>query len=178
MKEALKNLVFILVVIGAAFLITRFVAMRAVVDGSSMEPTLYHKESLILDKIHYRFHEPDRFDIVVIVGISDDDQAKKPYFIKRIIGLPGETVQIKDGSVCINGEVLSQDHYARDKITENAGMFEEPYTLDEGEYLVLGDNRQHSRDSRDPLLGPVPRDNIIGTTSIRIWPPSRWGKVE
>ena len=111
------------------FLIIHFVGQRTVVNGVSMQPTLSDGDNLIVDKLSYRFHDPDRFDIIVF------PQEDGRYFIKRIIGLPGETVQILDGSVYINGEKL-EEHYGNE-VMEEAGIAAEPVTLGVDEYLCL-----------------------------------------
>jgi signal peptidase I len=126
-------------------------------------------DNLIVDKLSYRFSEPERFDIVVFPY----QYQEKTYYIKRIIGMPGETVQIKDGMVYIDGEML-QESYGKE-VMEYAGVASEPVELGEDEYFVLGDNRNNSSDSRDPSVGNVYRDQIIGKAFIRIWPLNQFG---
>ena len=118
-----------------------------------MEPTLQHGDNLIVDKISYRFREPKRYEIIVFPYAYKENT----YYIKRIIGLPGETIQVIDGQVYINGEVLADEHYGKEVMLD-PGIAGEPITLGADEYFVLGDNRNHSSDSRDPSVGVLQRE--------------------
>ncbi len=177
MKTIVQNILYILAAVLLAFLITRFVGMRAVVSGSSMVPTLEDRDNLIVEKLSYRFHDPKRFDIIICPGVADVDGVRRDRYIKRIIGLPGETIRIEDGKVLINGEALAGDTFCNEDYIDDPGMLIEPYTLEEDEYFVMGDNRNNSRDSRDPLLGPLKKDELIGKVWIRIWPFDQFGSV-
>ena len=168
----IKNILILLGLVFIVLLINRFVAMRCVVDGSSMEPTFYDRDQLITDRISYRFHEPARNDIIVFPGIAGED-GRRPYYVKRIIGLPGEEICIREGKVWINGSPLQEISEELAGGTEEAGMAEDPYVIPDGSYFVLGDNRNRSRDSRDPLLGPVKKEDITGRVLAQIWPPKR-----
>ena len=118
-----------------------------------------------MDKISYRFHAPERFDIIVFPFQQEEDT----YYIKRIIGLPGETVQIDEaGSIFIDGEVL-EESYGREVMLDQ-GQAAVSIELGEDEYFVLGDNRNASSDSRDPRVGVVHRKDIIGRAWLRIYP--------
>ena len=136
------------------------------VQGASMEPNFFDGDYLIVDEISYRFEEPQRGDVVIFKYPLDPSQ----FFIKRIIGLPGETVRIEDGRVFIFGGqtkekiILNESDYLKESYT--AGNFE--VALKDGEYFVLGDNRGASSDSRK--WGPLPRKFIIGKAWIRAWP--------
>ena len=155
-----------------AFLIITFVAQSFVVEGSSMEETLQHGERLIVNKLVYRFSEPDRGEIVVFTPQGAEDNR----YIKRIIGLPGDTVYIQDGEVFVNGEPLEED-YIKEEMREvgESGPFEIP----EDSYFVLGDNRNHSADSRFPnLVGYVDEDNIHGRALWVFWPPTEMRLVD
>ena len=174
-KELLDTIIYIAVVCLVVFLILHFVGQRTVVRGDSMEPTLTNGENLIMDKISYRFSDPKRFDIIIFPG--PEEYGEHPYYIKRVIGLPGETVQIKDGLVYIDGRQLSEDVYGITDYIEEAHDAEKPIALKEDEYFCLGDNRPVSYDSRYPEVGPVERSEIIGKVWIRIWPFSKFGKV-
>ena len=138
-----------------------------------MNPTLENGDNLITDKISYRFSDPKRYDIVVF---PFEDENGKRNFIKRIIGLPGETVQIKDGEVYINGELLGET-YGKEKM-DYAGRASEPITLGDDEYFVLGDNRNNSKDSRYEDVGNISRDRLIGRAFFRIWPLSDFGLLK
>ncbi|MCD7737087.1 MAG: signal peptidase I [Lachnospiraceae bacterium] len=164
-KEILSWIFYIAFVIVATWLILHFVGQRTVVDGSSMNNTLIDGDNLIVEKLSYRFGDPERFDIIVFQPYEDSSE----YYIKRIIGLPGETVRIDDeGNIYINGELLEED-YGKETI-ENPGRAEEEITLGEDEYFVLGDNRNNSTDSRTERVGNVSRDSIVGKAWVRIWP--------
>ena len=162
-------LVYILIIIGLTYLIITFVGQRTRVSGSSMETTLSDGDNLIVDKLSYRFKEPKRFDIIVFPYKHEANT----YYIKRIIGLPGETVQVIDGYVYIDGELLASDIYG----AESADMAAEPILLGEDEYFVLGDNRNHSSDSRDPSVGVLNREDLIGRAWVRIYPFQKMGVI-
>lgn len=171
MKELMGWVVYILLIVAATGLLVTFVAQRTRVSGSSMETTLSDNDQLIVDKISYRFSDPDRYDIVVFPYKYE----KNTYFIKRIIGLPGDTVQVLDGFVYINGELLDE-HYGTE-IMLDPGIAAEPLTLGEDEYFVLGDNRNNSKDSRSDSVGILKRKDLIGKAWIQIWPLSEFGVI-
>lgn len=130
------------------------------VKGASMEPTFFDHEYLVIDEISYRFKEPIRGDIIVFRYPRDPKQ----YFIKRIVALPGETVQVTGGQVFINGEELQEVYLEAETNTVGEMLV----TLQPDEYFVLGDNRSFSLDSRS--FGPLPRQYIVGKTWVRGWP--------
>lgn len=148
-----------------------FIGERTKVIGSSMEPKLQDGNQVILDKITYRFQKPKRFEIVVFPG----PEGEKQFYVKRIIGLPGETVEITRGKVYINGQEISVD-YAKDHITPN-GDLTKAVVLGKDEYFVMGDNRNNSRDSRYLEVGPVKRSEIIGRVIFRIYPWKQAGRI-
>lgn len=172
MRELLGWLFYILIIIGLTYLIIAYVGQRTRVSGSSMETTLSDGDNLIVDKLSYRFQDPKRFDIVVFPYKYEENT----YYIKRIIGLPGDTVQVKDGYTYINGELLESDIYGAEVMIE-AGTASEPITLGEEEYFVLGDNRNHSLDSRDPSVGILKREDLIGRAWVRIYPFDKMGVI-
>ncbi|MDO4344774.1 MAG: signal peptidase I [Eubacteriales bacterium] len=170
-KEILSWIGCFAVAIAAALFIVTFIGQRVRVDGRSMESTLQDGDNLICDKISYRFSDPERFDIVIIYP---EENNKKDKWIKRIIGLPGEEVRIDtDGTIYIDGEKL-EENYGKEVI-EDPGMAIEPIQLGEDEYWVMGDNRNHSSDSR--VIGPVTKDRILGKAFIRIYPFSKFGFI-
>ena len=175
MKEMIKELagwlLYIVLIIAFTWFVVTFVGQRTEVSGSSMETTLSDKDQLIVDKMTYRFRDPKRYDIVVFPYQYQDNT----YYIKRIIGLPGETVQILSGMVYIDGMRLDE-HYGNE-IMENPGIAEEPLTLGEDEYFVLGDNRNNSSDSRASDVGLIHRKDLIGRAWIRVWPLSQIGVI-
>lgn len=173
LKEILSTSLYILFVLCAVYLVIHFVGQRTQVLGSSMEPKLSSDDNLIVDKISYRFHDPERFDIIVFPFRYEDNT----FYIKRIIGLPGETVQIDgEGNILINGEVL-QEGYGKEVI-DNPGRAYEEIQLADNEYFVMGDNRNSSMDSRDPSVGNITREEIIGRAWLRIWPLNKFGLIK
>lgn len=172
LREIIGFLVYVAVVVGITYLIITFVGQRTYVSGSSMENTLSDGDNLIVDKVTYRFSDPKRFDIIVFPFRYEE----KTYYIKRIIGLPGETVEIQDGNIYIDGEILNES-YGRE-VMKSAGLAADPVTLGEDEYFVLGDNRNDSMDSRDPSVGKIHRDEIIGRAWVRIWPLNKFGVLK
>ena len=175
-SEVLGTILYILVICAIVFLVLKFVGQRTVVRGSSMEPTLSDGQNLIMDKLSYHFHDPERFDIVIFPG--PEEGGEHPYYIKRIIGMPGETVQIKDGKVYINDKQLKEDVYGIVDHIDDPGSADKPIKLGKNEYFCLGDNRLDSYDSRYPEVGPVTRKEFVGKVFIRIFPFNLFGKVE
>lgn len=175
-KEIISTVLYFVGVLVVALLIVKFVVQRTAVEGQSMEPTLYNGQNLMVDKVSYRFREPKRFEVIVLKPYDGDN---KTLYIKRIIGLPGETVQIQsDGTILINGEKLVES-YGKEVIkSTERGRAAEPVTLGENEYFVVGDNRNNSLDSRDARVGNVPKSRIIGRAWIRIWPLNKFGAFE
>lgn len=172
-RELLGWIMYILIIVALTYLIITYVGQRTSVKGQSMETTLQNGDQLIVEKLSYRFHDPERFDIIVFPYQYEEDT----YYIKRIIGLPGETVQVKDGYVYINGELLESDIYGAE-VMEFGGIASEPVILGEDEYFVLGDNRNHSSDSRDPSVGVLTRDDLIGRAWVRIYPFKTMGVIK
>lgn len=175
MKEMISTLLYLLCVLCLTWAVIAFVGQRTEVDGQSMEPMLSDGDNLIVDKITYRFRDPERFDIIVFPFKYKEDT----FYIKRIIGLPGETVQIdEEGKIYIDGEIL-EENYGREIIQSNTiGIAGEPILLGEDEYFVLGDNRNSSMDSRTEVVGNIKREEIIGRAWIRIWPLSDAGVLK
>ena len=175
MRELLNTAIYLLCVLGAVWLVITFVGQRTEVEGASMENTLHNGDNLIVDKLSYRFHDPERFDIIVFPFQFQDNT----YYIKRIIGLPGETVQIMDdGSIYINGEKLEENYGMEVIKPETIGRAAEPIELGDDEYFVMGDNRNNSSDSRTDMVGNITRENIIGKAWLRIWPVSDFGVLQ
>ena len=173
LKEILSTSLYILFVLCAVYLVIHFVGQRTQVLGSSMEPKLSSEDNLIVDKISYRFRDPERYDIIVFPYRYEDNT----FYIKRIIGLPGETVKIDDeGNILIDGEVLAEG-YGKEVI-RNPGRAYEEIQLADNEYFVMGDNRNNSTDSRDPSVGNITREEIIGRAWLRIWPFNKFGLIK
>ncbi len=142
-----------------------FVGISVSVVGSSMEPTLYNGEEVLINRVIYQFSAPARGDVIAFHPNGD---ANTHLYVKRIVGLPGETLQIKQGSVYINGEM-----YAMDTKTNDPGMAVDPITLGDDEYFVMGDNRENSEDSRSANIGNVSRAMIEG----KVWYHMKYGNI-
>ena len=166
------TLLYLLVIVLLTWVIVTFVGQRTKVDGHSMEPTLSDGDNLIVDKLSYRFRDPERYDIIVFPY----QHAENTYYIKRIIGLPGETVQVIDGYMYINGKKLDE-HYGAE-VMEDPGIAAEPIKLGDDEYFVLRDNRNHSSDSRVASVGVLTRDMLIGRAWVRIYPFNKIGVIK
>ncbi len=151
-----------------ALLINVFVGQATRVDGQSMEPSLHTNQRLVVEKLSYRFHGPERFDVVVLKVVSQANEL----LIKRVIGLPGETVEVKDGKVYIDGKPLDEPFLAGDTRPGRHGRVVVPPL----HVYVMGDNRDHSNDSRS--FGPVAIDNIVGRAWISYWPLEDLGPIE
>ncbi|GAB4506528.1 MAG: signal peptidase I [Anaerolineales bacterium] len=150
------------------FLLLQLVVRNFRIQGDSMLPTLETGQFVLVERVSYRFSEPQRGDIVVF----EYPRAPQEDFVKRIIGLPGETVEITGGQVYINGNLLAESYvHGQPTLTYRPVNI----TLGQDEYFVMGDNRAASSDSR--TWGPLPRQNIIGRAWLSYWPPSRWGLI-
>ena len=165
---------YILIVIGICWAVLTYVGQRTEVSGESMSNTLHSGDTLWIDKLEYEFGSPKRFDVVVFPY----EEEKDTFYIKRIIGLPGETVYIdEEGTIYINDEPLEGDKYGREPIAEDKrGVASEEVTLGDDEYFVLGDNRNNSRDSRFEDVGNIHKDVIIGRAVFRFT--GGLGKIE
>ena len=173
-KSIIYDLIFYAVlIVVCVYVLPNFVIQRTIVDGASMENTLHNGEQLYVEKVSYHFDALDRFDIIVFYPYGRENEE---YYVKRIIGLPGETVQIIGSKIYINGEVL-EENYGKEPIND-PGRAEEPITLGDDEYFVLGDNRNISKDSRTEEVGNVAKENIGGKVVLRIAPLSKFGTVK
>ena len=173
LKKVLGASLYFLAVLTAVFIVVHFIGQRTSVDGSSMEPTLTDGDSLIIDKLSYLKNGPKRFDVIVFPYEYSSDT----YYIKRVIGLPNETVKIdENGVIYINGEEL-KENYGKDRI-EDPGLASTEIMLNKNEYFVLGDNRNDSADSRFSSVGNIRREIIVGKAWMRVWPLNRLGLVK
>lgn len=153
--------------------IRHFVAEARYIPSGSMEPTLQINDRLVVEKISYYFNPPERGDIVVFWPpdrLTPPGQ-RRDAFIKRIIGLPGDVVEVREGNVFVNGEMLDEDYIKAPPDYEWG-----PEQVPESAFLVLGDNRNSSYDSHS--WGFVPEENLIGKAMVRFWPPSRIGWLD
>jgi signal peptidase I len=147
------------------FVVINTLTGRFRIEGPSMNPTLHENQYLVINKVVYRFHPPRRGDIVVFHHPRDPDRD----LIKRVVGLPGEKVEIRQGQVYINGVPLQEPY-----VLHPGSRFVE-YQLGPDDFFVLGDNRPNSDDSRN--WGPLKEDQIVGKAWISYWPPAYWGGV-
>ncbi len=161
---AFETIKVVLISLAIILPIRYFLIQPFYVEGASMEPNFYSKEYLIVDEISYRFHPPQRGEVVVLRNPQNLSQ----FYIKRIIGLPGERIKMLNGTVYINDTELKETYLSSVYATQ-ASMPEQ--TLAQGEYFVMGDNRANSLDSR--ILGPVPANDLIGRVWVRGWPFTR-----
>lgn len=170
-KELLSLIIYIGIVVLICYFILNFVGCRSKVDGSSMNPTLEDKDNLWVDKLSYTFGDPKRFDIIIF------NYDENTTYVKRVIGLPGETVRIdQNGNIFINGKLL-KENYGKETILNNGRAGSEVY-LGSDEYFVLGDNRNNSIDSRWSDVGNVSREDIVGKVVLRIYPFKKFGLIK
>lgn len=145
-----------------AYILITYVAQSTVMPGESMKPTIKDGEKVLIHKMTYRFSSPKRYDVVVFESTKNNNSH---FYIKRIIGLPGETVQIKDGAVYIDDAQLADAPFDDEIVT--AGIVEEAITLNKDEYFVMGDNVNNSEDSRSANIGNINRTNIVGKLKVK-----------
>lgn len=162
LREVLETLVLIFLV----YTLVNLASVRFYIEGPSMQPSFWAGQFLIVSRAHYLFSEPARGEIVVFDPPGDDNQPDDPLLIKRLIGLPGETVELREQQVYINGVRLDEPYL--NEPCEPARCRDNIWELGPNEYFFMGDNRNNSRDSR--VFGPVTRDRIIGEAIIRYWP--------
>ena len=161
LSDTIKYIIFIVVILVIAVCV---VGLQQIV-GPSMTPTLRNGDIVILDKLSYRFSEIKRDDIVALY------YADTKFLVKRVVGLPGETVEFKDNKLYINGKYYEEKYLGDDIVTDNFSLEELNYTtIPDDMYLVLGDNRGDSMDSRDSDVGLIPKKDIYGKVRFKIWP--------
>lgn len=156
-KDIFEVIVGGLIAIFLAFVLVFSVGMRTSVVGDSMEPMLYNGQEILMNRVIYRLSSPKRGDVIVFLPNGNQNSH---YYVKRVVGLPGETIQIKDGNVYVNDVLLEEDEVFDNMI--DAGIAQNELLLASDEFFVLGDNRNSSEDSRSGNVGPVRKDNIIG----------------
>lgn len=165
--------VYVAALFFAAFIVPKYLLQRTIVIGDSMESTLQDQDNVWVEKVSYHFDKLKRFDVIVFYPFGKEN---KEYYIKRVVGLPGETIQITQDTIYINGEPI-EENYGKDPMVYS-GTVKEPLTLADDEYFVLGDNRTISLDSRYSNVGPVKKKNIGGKVFLRIWPFSKFGTFD
>ncbi len=170
-KPLIKKIIFeliiwiveIAVVISLAYFLVNYAIERTTMIGDSMKTTLQDQDKLLINKFSYKFSDPKRYDVIVF---KQSDNEHSYFNIKRIIGLPGETLQIENDNIYIDGEVITEPIVT--ETIKNSGLAAEEILLDENEYFVLGDNRNNSEDSRFANIGNILYDDIIGKAWIRV----------
>jgi signal peptidase I len=164
-SHLLREIVETVLLTVAIFLLVNAATGRFRIEGASMEPNLHDSEYVLIDKVSYRLHAPERGDVIVF-----ERQGNERDYIKRIIGLPGDTVQVAGGQVRVNGIALDEPYL--NQATHNDMPAQR---VEEGRYFVMGDNRNNSSDSR--VFGSIPVNDIIGRAWLVYWPPSDWATV-
>lgn len=172
----IEAIVWICIACICMFVVPKYVMQRTVVSGNSMQNTLHNNDNLIVEKVSRYFKDFDRFDIIIFFPEHLPEYNGDEYYVKRVIGLPGETIQIIGSDIYINGEIL-EENYGKDPI-EMAGIAANPIKLGKNEYFVLGDNRGASQDSRYPEVGVVHKSSIEGKAILRIWPLNKFGLLK
>lgn len=166
--DGLEGIIFV----GSLYIVVYiYLFMPTSVIGSSMEPNLHNRDRLIVDKVSYRFKQPERGDIVVIKSPKNPDID----YIKRLVGLSGDTILIKEGKVFINGVLLPEDFVTSATNVWDQGYIREnqPFIVPNDYVFVMGDNRERSSDSRE--FGPIPISSIVGQVPLRYYPPDKFG---
>jgi len=166
MKSFFREIIITSVLALAIFFLLRFTIDTVIILGISMEPSFHSGQRILVSKVVYRIHEPERGDVIVFKPANGE----RGEFIKRIIAQPGDTVEVKDGAVYVNGTELKEPYI---KNPPNYHLPEQE--IPANHYFVLGDNRNKSNDSHSGWV--VPRQNIVGKAWISIWPPPKWGLV-
>jgi signal peptidase I len=163
-SNLLREIIETVLLTAIIFLIVNTATGRFRIEGQSMEPNLHDGEYVLIDKVSYALHPPERGDVIVFVRPGEKD------YIKRVIGLPGDTVEVRGGQVIVNGIVLDEPYLNQPMNTNVTARQVEP-----GHYFVMGDNRNNSSDSRS--FGPIPANSIVGRAWLVYWPPADWSAV-
>ncbi|MFQ6121780.1 MAG: signal peptidase I [Dehalococcoidales bacterium] len=166
MKTFFREIVITTILAVAVFFLLQATVQTFVVVGASMEPNFHNGQRLLVNKAVYYLHQPERGDVIIFRSINP----RQPDYIKRAIALPGDTVEVKEGIVYVNGSQLNEPY-----IKSPPSYTLEQQKIPENKYFVLGDNRNNSDDSHNGWL--VPHQNIIGKAWLSIWPPDKWGLV-
>lgn len=172
-KEIATWITEILAVVLVAYVVATFLAARTTVVGQSMAPTVEDGDSILVNKLSYVFSEPERNDVIVFLPNGNE---KSHYYVKRVIGVPGDTVQIKKGIVYVNKKPLEE--VVSTEPIEEAELAEKPIQLGKDEYFVLGDNRNSSEDSRYANIGNIKSKYIVGKAWFRLMPFSKTGMMK
>lgn len=168
-RETLREIAETVVLIAVIFTLVNLACARFVVDGPSMQPNFHTGQFIIVSRVNYLLGNPHRGEVVVFHYPNNPTQD----YIKRVVGLPGDTVEIRDTLVYVNGDLLNEPYI--NEPCQPSSCRNNSWTLGEDEYFMMGDNRNNSRDSR--VFGPITKNRIIGEAIIRYWPPQDWGIV-
>ena len=172
-KEVITWVVEIAIVLGIAFVFVYYIGMRTSVVGQSMTPVLKNNQEILINRFVYLLTDPKPNDIIVFLPNGNE---KSHYYVKRVIAVPGDTVQIKDGAVYVKGELFEEK--TQEEAIENAMMAENEILVGEDEYFVLGDNRNNSEDSRYASIGNVKKEHITGEAWMIVFPWDRIGLLK
>jgi signal peptidase I len=166
-------LVLAVVALAAAFLLRMFVVQQFAVDGESMLGTLHSGDRVIVNKLSYDLHDPRHGDIVVLK--DDKESLAVRDLIKRVIGLPGETIEYRDCQLYINGDRITESYLDQRLVSaDHCGESQAPVEVEPGHVFVMGDNRAASLDSRTLAIGQIPYDHLIGRAFVVVWPTADW----
>jgi len=171
-KELLEFIRDLIIIFVLAMFFRTFVFENTRVLGPSMEPTLHDGDLIIVNKLEYYFTDPERGEIIVFPYKGDPSKQ----YIKRIIALPGEVIDIREGKVYINGELYEEEYILEEM--QLRGDIDFPYAIPADTYFVMGDNRNNSSDSRYQDVGTIEKDKIIGHAVIRLWPINKFGQIK
>ncbi|MBQ9062276.1 MAG: signal peptidase I [Eubacterium sp.] len=175
MREVIGDIIMIAIVILAVFLLEKFVLLNAKIPSESMQNTIMVGNRIFGSRLAYREEGPERYDIVIFKYPDDESQL----FIKRVIGLPGDVIDIHDGYVYVNGsETPLTDTFCPEQGVTDEGFLDYPLTVPDGCYFMLGDNRLHSKDSRYWDQPFVEKDKILAKAVLRYWPLNKLGTLK
>lgn len=182
-KSILREVLETLVLTAVIFFAVNSVTGRFKIYGASMDNTFHNGQYIIVNRLAYQFGEPQRGDVVVFVPPGSAESTfwerllgipGETDFIKRIIGIPGDTIRIESGQVYVNGQLIVEPYVNGDTSRGGSGQ----WTLSPNQYFALGDNRNFSKDSRDPSIGPIDGNRIVGKVWVVYWPVGEWKIVE
>ena len=172
-RKVLSWIVELVVVIGLAYVLVSFFGIRTNVVGQAMEQTLENDDDILVNKFAYIISKPKQGDVIVFLP---NGNKKSHYYVRRVVAVPGDTVQIKDGALYVNDELYKESTDVASM--EDAGIASDAVKLEKDEYFVLGDNRNNSEDSRYANIGNVKRDYIIGKSWFRFSSLGSFGTIK
>lgn len=172
-KEVAVWIIEIVIVLAIAFVFVYYIGLRTSVVGQSMSPALENKQEILVNRFIYSVSNPKPNDVIVFLPNGNE---KSHYYVKRVIGVPGDTVEVKDGAVYVNGELFEEK--VETAAILDPGLASEKITLEEDEYFVLGDNRNNSEDSRYANIGNVKKEYIIGKAWFIVSPYADFGFLD